>query len=368
MVEHWRSSVEFLEKFVAKSATLTPEENYFSYKGNLYPVAACQVETLQALETFEARADDVILAGYPKSGTNWVDHILNHLAIISGKYTAEEVKERLRLEKELAMTPRLEFGDPDKLKRMEKLPSRRVIITHLHPNLLPKSIFKNKAKVLVLFRNPKDTLVSYFHFRNKLSSFPLSSWDAYFIDFMNGKVPGGSYFDYVKAWDEYIDNENVMAISYEELKENLYTGVQKMAKFFGFSLTEDEIKSVVKRSTFEAAKERSLETYGAFGPVLFSKGCVGDWESMFTESQSQAMDKKFDECLAGTKLGGPFKYCCLAMEKGVSNSEKLSAVPCRDTPAPLTYGDHLPGDRAECLSPLQQCTKSSPETTTNPIL
>lgn len=29
----------------------------------------------------------------------------------------------------------------------------------------------------------------------------------------------GSYFDYVAEWDKYIDEENIIAISYEELQE-----------------------------------------------------------------------------------------------------------------------------------------------------
>ena len=52
----------------------------------------------------------------------------------------------------------------------------------------------------------------------KMSNFRITaSWTSVSSSF--SPVPGGSYFDYVKAWDEYIDNENVMAISYEELKE-----------------------------------------------------------------------------------------------------------------------------------------------------
>ncbi|XP_042305471.1 sulfotransferase 6B1-like [Sceloporus undulatus] len=308
MTKSWKSSVDFLDKFVSDSHKLTPEQTYFTYKGILFPVAACKPETIQALETFEARLDDIFLCGYRKTGTNWVEHILNHLAITAAKYTEEEVEERISIARELAITPRLEFGDPDKFKKMEKLPSRRIIVTHLHPHMLPTSIFRNKAKVLVLIRNPKDTMVSSFHFRNKLSSFPVSTWDEYFTDYMNGKVSGGSYFDYVKRWDKYIDDENVMGISYEELKENLNLGVQKIAKFFGLSLNNEEIEGVVEKSSIDALKERAHETHGLFGAILFSKGHVGNWKSMFTESQSQAMDKKFEEHLAGTKLGAKVKY------------------------------------------------------------
>nr|XP_056709940.1 sulfotransferase 6B1-like [Euleptes europaea] len=308
MPKNGKLAVEFLNKVLAEGARIPPEDMMFSYKGVLFPAAVCNPGTLQALESFEARTDDIILAGYPKTGTNWLDHIINNLENTAAKYTEEEMKKITDLEKELEVAMRLEFGDPDKFKRMKKLPSRRIIITHLSPHLLPTSVFKNKAKILVLIRNPKDTLVSYFHFKNKVGFFPPSGWDDYFTSFMDGKVGWGSYFDYVAEWDKYTDDENIIAISYEELKENPNVGLKEIAQFLGFSLSEEEIQSVVEKSTFTAMKEKASETHGTFGDILFRKGSVGDWKSMFSESQNKEMDGRFEECLSRTKLGAKIKY------------------------------------------------------------
>ncbi|XP_066479059.1 sulfotransferase 6B1-like [Tiliqua scincoides] len=308
MAKNRQHVAEFMDKVMVDGANMRKEDTYFSYKGVLYPTALCNPETLQALESFEARMDDVVLAGYPKTGTNWLDHILSSLESAATKYTEEEMKQRIAIEKELALVPRLEFGDPEMCKRLNKYPYRRILLTHLHPHALPTSIFKNKAKVLVLIRNPKDTAVSYFHFSNNLFFLPTSTWDQFFTDFMNGKVGCGSYFDYVAEWDKYVNDANIMAICYEELKEDLNLGLKKIAKFLGFSLTEEEIKSVAEKSSFKAMKEKSSETHGSFGDTFFRKGTVGDWKSLFSEAQNQEMDRRFEECLAGTKLGVKIKY------------------------------------------------------------
>ncbi|TFK07132.1 solute carrier family 35 member G2 [Platysternon megacephalum] len=63
-----------------------------------------------------ARSDDVILAGYPKSGTNWLDQVLNDLEITAAKYTEEEINERINITNELSVFLRLEYGDPEKFK------------------------------------------------------------------------------------------------------------------------------------------------------------------------------------------------------------------------------------------------------------
>lgn len=42
--------------------------------------------------------------------------------------------------------------------------------------------------MLVVFRNPKDTLVSYYHFYNSNPVLPSGqSWDSFFSNFMKGE-------------------------------------------------------------------------------------------------------------------------------------------------------------------------------------
>ncbi|NXD62232.1 ST6B1 Sulfotransferase, partial [Eolophus roseicapillus] len=153
------------------------------------------------------------------------------------------------------------------LKRMKKLPSRRIIQTHLPPLLLPLSMLQSKAKTLVLLQNPKDTAVSYYHFYNDMPVLPsFASWYEYFEAFMKGKcnffVPlsaltWGSYFDYLVEWNKYIDQERIMMISSEELKEDQVLGMKKISAFFVFSLCEEDFHRMAKKTSFQAMKEKS---------------------------------------------------------------------------------------------------------------
>ncbi|NXG28092.1 ST6B1 Sulfotransferase, partial [Dromaius novaehollandiae] len=148
------------------------------------------------------------------------------------------------------------------LKRMKKLPSRRIIITHLPPHLLPSHQIPIKScvffcQILVLVRNTKDTAVSYYHFSNNLPMLPsFTSWDEFFTAFLNGRLGCGSYFDHLVEWNKYIDNEKIMVISYEELKQ-MGLGMKKIAAFFEFSLSEEDFAKIVKKTSFQAMKENS---------------------------------------------------------------------------------------------------------------
>uniref|UniRef100_A0A8V0XLP1 Sulfotransferase n=1 Tax=Gallus gallus TaxID=9031 RepID=A0A8V0XLP1_CHICK len=264
--------IEVVENSFSENEKTSPEDLLFSYDGILYPAALSSPETLEALKSFETRSNDVILAGYPKTGTNWLEEMVREIESTDAKYTEEEMKERINAEKELQMFPRLEFGDPGVFERMKKLPSRRIILTHLSPHLLPPSLFQGKAKILLLLRNPKDTAVSYYHFYNNMPVLPsFATWDEYFAAFMSGKLAWGSYFDHLMEWNRYIDHERMMMISYEELKENPVLGMKKIAAFFGFSLSEEEFSRIAKKTSFQAMKEKSKETHGKFGDILFRK-------------------------------------------------------------------------------------------------
>ncbi|XP_049687447.1 sulfotransferase 6B1 [Accipiter gentilis] len=307
MAEDKKAFVDEINKALAKSEGLTLKDLLFSYWGTPYPATVCSAEMFQALENLEARRDDILLVSYPRCGVNWLIQIISDLIFttIQSKPVSTEL-------------PLTEIGDPDKYQRMKQIPSPRILATHLNYDCLPRSIFKNKTKILVLFRNPKDTAVSFFHFHNSVPRVPsYSSWDEFFSEFMNGKVVWGSCFDHAVTWNKHIEDDNTMIIMYEDLKENLTASVKQIAEFFGFFPMAEQIQSIADSATFQAVDNKAEEIHGAVGSILFRKGkfvcilpgwCCWRLKNLFTEAQNQEMDAKFKVCLDGVKLGAKLKY------------------------------------------------------------
>ncbi|XP_063007789.1 sulfotransferase 6B1-like [Melospiza melodia melodia] len=307
MEESRKKIVGLVENAEAAANSMRRDELLFSYKGILYPTTVCSPESFKALESFEARRDDVILAGYPKSGTNWLSQILTDLIAISQKKTPGS--ESSVNAEESAEFPYLEVGDAGKYERMTKLSSPRFMVTHLRPENLPKSIFQSNAKIFLLIRNPKDVATSYYHYSNGLALLPsYETWDDFFTDFMTKKMAWGCYFEYLSEWNKYADKENIMTITYEEMKENPALSVKNIATFFGIPLNEEQLHLVLDRSSFQSMKKNSDKTHGSVGNILFRKGGVSDWKNLFTDDQSKEMDRAFEEHIAGTKLGKKLKY------------------------------------------------------------
>lgn len=287
-----------MQSRMARAQEMREEDKIFRYKGVLYPTVMSPLENLKAMEDLEAREDDVMLAAYPKCGFNWMVGVLRKIIDAS---TGEKHDDK--------MPPLIEFFDPGMQQLLSQVPSPRFLGTHMHPDNIPPSFIAKKTKTLVIFRNPKDTAVSFYHFSNKNPVLPTpESWDKFYAEFMSGDVPWGSYFDHALAWEKHMDDPNVMIVTYEELKEDLCKGVQQISQFFSFDLSEEQVQAIAQESTFDAMKDTSKDSHGPLANVFFRKGVVGDWKNHFSEAQSEAMDAEFEKRLAGTKIGAQMKY------------------------------------------------------------
>ncbi|KAL0964666.1 hypothetical protein UPYG_G00327240 [Umbra pygmaea] len=291
----------FLDKMKAKvemAKDMKEEDKLYRYKGVLYPVIMSPVENLQRIEKLEARTDDVMLVAYPKCGFNWMVVVLQKIIEATNGENADDI-----------MPAMIEFFGPEQLELKHHAPSPRLLGTHMHPDNIPESFIAKKTKMLVVFRNPKDTMVSYYHFTNKNPVLPTAeSWDHFFSDFMSGQVPWGSYFDHALGWEKRIDDPNVMIITFEELKQDMSEGVRRVSEFFGLHLSEAQVQTIIEETAFGPMKESSKKTLGQISNVIFRKGEVGDWKNHFSPAQSQEMDAAFEKYLAGTKLGAKLKY------------------------------------------------------------
>ncbi|XP_047207205.1 sulfotransferase 6B1 [Girardinichthys multiradiatus] len=281
-----------------KAKEMSDKDKLYRFKGVLYPTLMCPEEHLKCLDDIKVREDDIMLVAYPKCGFNWMVGVMKKI-----------IAEATQMKNESKMPPLIEFCGPEVLKAMNEAPSPRFLGTHLHPDNMPASFNEKKTKMVVVFRNPKDTLVSYYHFCNNNPVLPsVESWDSFFSQFMKGDVAWGSYFDHALAWNKKMDDPNVMVVTYENLKQDLSAGIHQISSFIGFSLTDNQVQQIAGASTFSAMKESSVNSHGNMGNVIFRKGEVGDWKNHFTPEQSREMDEAFNKHLAGTNLGAKLDY------------------------------------------------------------
>jgi hypothetical protein len=170
----------------------------------------------------------------------------------------------------------------------------------------------------------QDSCVSLFHHMNAITSFEhKSTWDEFFELFMQGTVETSSWFNHVRPWWQHRNDGNILFIKYEDMQADRAGHVRKLAAFIGVTdLTDEQVESIVKQTTFDAMKSDSktnmtqhqrkageapfmrkgIVGLSALLLRMMSDGCAGDWRSYFSEEQSRRLDALYDEELRGTGL------------------------------------------------------------------
>uniref|UniRef100_A0A8C2XYG1 Sulfotransferase n=1 Tax=Capra hircus TaxID=9925 RepID=A0A8C2XYG1_CAPHI len=228
------------------------------FEGIPFPSVDYSPELLREVqESFLVKDEDVLLLTFPKSGTNW---LIETVCLIYSKGDPKWVQSEPIWDR----SPWVETKVGYELLKEKEGP--RLISSHLPIQLFPKSFFKSKAKMIYLVRNPRDVFVSVPAFIPCVSLFlpPLYA------------VPFGSWFDHTRGWMSMRDKENFLVLSYEEMKWDTRSTVEKICQF----LEPEELNSVLKNSSFQAMKENNMSNFSLLkgqyleeNGLLLRKGC-----------------------------------------------------------------------------------------------
>ncbi|XP_062426932.1 amine sulfotransferase-like [Rhea pennata] len=275
---------------------MEPSKEYvFSHKGFYFGANIATPEYIDSLETFEIRDSDIFIATYPKSGTVWTQNILSLIFHEGHRNGTENIDIMERI-------PWLEYNVQK--KDYSAFPSPRLFATHLPYYLTPRDLRNKRARVIYVTRNPKDVLVSYFHFSKIVATLEeVSDFNLFVERFLAGKVLASSWLDHVIGWHSHAEDFNILFLSYEEMKKDLRGAVLKICNFVGKTLSENEVESVVRQATFENMRKDPRANYenitdenkGQKKGHFLRKGTVGDWKNMMTVAQSERVDEVLKE-------------------------------------------------------------------------
>ncbi|XP_077018843.1 amine sulfotransferase-like [Tamandua tetradactyla] len=266
-----------------------------SFKDYYFIRSLIDIDALENLEDFEIRDDDVFIITFPKSGTIWAQQILCLIYFEGHRNKTENVETALRV-------PFMEYN----LHKLDfsKRPSPRILSSHIPYYLAPKGLKDKKAKIVYIYRNPKDVLISYYHFSNLAVAFqPSENLEQFMERFLDGKVMGSHWFDHIRGWYEHKHDFNILFMKYEDMKKDLRSSVLKLCSFLEKELSEKDLDAVVRQSTFQNMKSDPLANYDYFLKDLVGtrtndgcflrKGTVGDWKHHLTVEQNERFDRIF---------------------------------------------------------------------------
>lgn len=264
-----------------------------------------QILSLTVFKLFNWQLGDVVISSGAKQGSTWMQNIVHQIRT-GGDAEFEKIDE---------VCPRLENveypgqSDRERLERFEKNAFSqypfRVLKTHLAP---PEFPFHSQVKYIIPVRNAKDTLVSFYHYRNSTTEefqalwggrphhFP--SFDVCFDCYLYFK----SYWTLINAWLPYRHAENVLFIHYTDLKQDLEGNLKRIASFLDVKIPSEQWPDIVEKCGFQWMKKNSskFEPRVLNVPIInkgrmIRKGKIGDSVNWFTakhEARWEAIHKQ----------------------------------------------------------------------------
>ncbi|XP_057474968.1 cytosolic sulfotransferase 17-like [Actinidia eriantha] len=269
---------------------------------------------------FKARPTDIFLATFPKCGTTWLRALMfatinrsqydfsTHPLLNSGPHSCFPFLD-------------LYFSNDHSIAaNLEALPFPRLFATHMPYSLFSKSVTSCGCKFVYIWRDPKDVLISKWHFMNKIKSKdlpPLSLPEAFEL-FCEGVSEYGPFWDHVLGyWKASQESpNNILFLKYEDMNREPAVYLKTLAEFMGvpFSPEEEEegvVEKIVELCSFKNLSNLEVNKIGVerFSDELvienhnfFRKGQIGDSKNYLTGEMIKRLDSITMKKFSGTEL------------------------------------------------------------------
>lgn len=202
-------------------------------------------ETLEPVLNFEVFEDDVWVITFPKCGTTWSQEMV---WLLMNNMDFERAK-RINIEER---SPYLE-SSIEVVEKCKSLTRPRTLKSHEEMQLLPIELWAKNPKILFVVRDPRDAFVSLHHhwkyFLGKTFQVDKES-------FIDSKMKYGHFWELTLNFYALKDRENVMFLSYEQMKKNLKSVVLKVNDFLGKDYNEVQIDELVEHLDFKNMKSK----------------------------------------------------------------------------------------------------------------
>ncbi len=257
---------------------------------------------------YQPTPHDVFACVYFKSGTNWLMQILVQV-IHHGAAEFEHIHDIVPWPDSPVRNYAVALSDETAWKNSPT--GLRVIKTHHEFAKVP---YSKEARYVCVVRDPKDVCVSAYHFVRAEGMGPMTPSVPNFVEhFLSPNYHFYPWAEFVDGYWRVRDRDNVLFMTYEEMKWDLAGTVRRIAAFLGVALSEDEVEAVVRRSSFDHMKqiEDKFET-GMIVPwakphgAMIRRGQHKGSAELLTPALQQRID---DRCRGELKrLGCDFPY------------------------------------------------------------
>ena len=249
------------------------------------------------IRTFYCRVQDVTFISYPKSGRTWIEQLLTQTVRLEYNITNSIFEQYEDICRILRGVPTIKFTHAGSSWEEFSIYNEEEIL-----KIAPEII--SKGKVVFLYRDPRDVLVSSFYhlkYRNKVENI---TGDA----MITSKIVGlRKLLRFMSIWHRFCANHaGCLIICYEDFQKDSMKELQRLCRFIGLRADNDVIARAVEFCKFQKMKKREeqrayrsprLSASDVDNPNSYKvrSGTVGQYLAFFSKQQIEHINSIMSE-------------------------------------------------------------------------
>lgn len=237
------------------------------------------LETSHTHPITQSRESDIFVAGYPKSGNTWMQHLIT--GVLFG-IDAQYLPDRLAQE----VVPDIHFKSY--YKRF-----RDTCIFKTHETPQPRY-----RRVIHLVRDGRDVMASYFAYNQKMGKD--LTMRAMILD-EEGLFPC-SWEEHTMEWIDNPHEADLIRVHYEDMHRDPMTEMERICQFIGIDRDKELLRRVIEGCALEKMQEKS-DTYGMENDEwpdderFFRRGVVGGYKDEIPDELIATFEQKAGSAL-----------------------------------------------------------------------
>ena len=237
----------------------------------------------------------VLSVGMPRAGSGWHYNLIHDLMKTTGCADAREIREQYKLQNILTeVNCNIGVLSARRLARVS-LPAIRgntfVIKAHAGPTFSSRLLSSmGLLRITYIYRDPRDAMLSAYEFgqrsleKGRPNAFShLSDFDKS-VDFM---------IQYVKIWEKWMNEKNVLIARYEDLLTNYEEESARLVDYLKLDESRADVRAVI-----EQYRPGANDTQQG---LHFFKGRIGRFREAYNQEQKQILSHKLAAALPRMK-------------------------------------------------------------------
>lgn len=140
------------------------------------------------------------------------------------------------------------------MNTFDTLTRPRSIKTHLPVQFLPDEVWIKKPKMIYVSRNPRDVVVSNYHFWTHYDK--SLTMETMFEDFLNDNFIMTPYREHRLNYWNIPDYPNILYLTYESMTSNTDEAIEKVAQFLEVKVSGENFEKLKDHLSFDKMKSK----------------------------------------------------------------------------------------------------------------